>query len=170
MRLEPLYTIRFSYPEDLGINLVGKKGAEEAHFLSAEGTLTGRISGKFRGSNHPRRRTDENYAMNIQGYIETNDRALIMLDYRGYGRSADRSQELYKAYSAANEKTKFRRQVVGFARHVTDNEKYRWLNDAVCGISGEVRAPLGIPREQVKQPEVTLVFDVAELIWESPPE
>jgi Protein of unknown function (DUF3237) len=170
MRLEPLYTIRFSYPDDIGINLVGNKGTEESHFLFAEGMLDGRISGKFRGSNHPRRRTDENYAMNIQGYIETRDSALIMLDYRGYGRSTDRSQELYKAYSAANEKTKYRRQVVGFARHVTDSEKYRWLNDAVCGISGEVRAPVGIPRESVKQSDVTLVFDVAKLVWESPTE
>jgi hypothetical protein len=170
MRLEPLYTIRFSYPDDVGISLVGKKGTEEAHFLFAEGTCEGRVSGKFRGSNHPRRRTDETFLMNIQGYIETRDRALIMLDYQGYGRSTDRSQALYNTYSAANEKTKFRRQVVGFARHVTDNEKYSWLNDAVCAISGEVRAPVGIPREQVKQPDVTLVFDVAELIWESPRE
>jgi hypothetical protein len=45
-----------------------------------------------------------------------------------------------------------------------------WLNDAVCAISGEVRAPVGIPREQVGQLDVTLVFDVAELIWESPQE
>jgi hypothetical protein len=170
MRLEPLYRIRFSYPDDLSVNLVGKKGTEEAHFAFAEGTCEGRVSGKFRGSNHPRRRTDETFAMSIQGYIETHDGALIMLDYRGYGRSTDRSQELYKAYSAANEKTKYRRQVVGFARHVTDSEQYRWLNDAVCGISGEVRAPVGIPREQVKQPDVTLVFDVAELVWESPQE
>jgi hypothetical protein len=79
-------------------------------------------------------------------------------------------KKLYKAYSAANEKTKYWRQVVGFARHVTDSEKYRWLNDAVCGISGEVRAPVGVPREHVKQQDVKLVFDVAELIWESPRE
>jgi Protein of unknown function (DUF3237) len=170
MRLEPLYTIRFAYPDDLGVNLVGKKGTEEHHFLFAEGTCDGRVSGRFRGSNHPRRRTDETFAMNIQGYIETRDSELIMLDYQGYGRSTDRSQELYKAYSAATEKTKSRRQVVGFARHITNSEKYRWLNDAICGISGEVRTPVGVPREQVKQGEVTLVFDVAELIWESPRE
>ena len=88
--------------------------------------------------------------MNIQGFIETGDSALIMLDYQGYGRSRDRSDELYKLASVASEKIKSRRQVVGFARHVTDNEKYRWLNDAVCAISGEVRAPIGIPSDQIE--------------------
>jgi hypothetical protein len=72
--------------------------------------------------------------MNVQGFIETNDSALIMLDYQGYGRSRDRSDQLYARASLASEKTKLRRQVVGFARHITDSEKYRWLNDAVCAI------------------------------------
>jgi Protein of unknown function (DUF3237) len=94
MRLEPLYTIRFTYPDGVSINLTGKKRTEEAHFAFAEVTCEGRVSGKFHGSNHPRRRTDETFAMNIQGYIETRDGALIMLDYRGYGRSTDRSQEI----------------------------------------------------------------------------
>jgi len=108
--------------------------------------------------------------MNIQGFIETKDSALIMLDYQGYGRSTDRSQELYKLGSTANERSKFRRQVVGFARHVTGSEKYRWLNDAACADSGEVRAPEDVPRDQIKQADVKLVFSVAEIIWESPPE
>lgn len=108
--------------------------------------------------------------MNLQGFIETDDPALIMLDYQGYGRSSDRSQELYKLVPETNPATKFRRQVVGFAKHTTDSEKYRWLNDAVCAISGEVRAPTGMPREQVKQADVKLVFSVAEVIWEPPPE
>ena len=108
--------------------------------------------------------------MNLQGFIETDDSALIMLDYQGYGRSSDRSQELYKLIPAANPATKRRRQVVGFAKHTTDSEKYRWLNDAVCTIAGEVRAPMEIPPQQLKQADVKLVFSVAELIWESPPE
>jgi hypothetical protein len=108
--------------------------------------------------------------MNLQGFIETDDSALIMLDYQGYGRSTDRSQELYKLIPTSNPATKSRRKVVGFAKHTTDSEKYRWLNDAVCAISGEVRAPIGIPREQVKQADVKLVFSVAEVIWEPPPE
>jgi hypothetical protein len=117
MRLEPLYTIRFFYPEGWSVDLAGKKGTEEDHFYFAEGSCEGKVTGRFRGSNHPHRRTDETYRMNIQGFIETNDSALIMLDYQGYGRSTDRSQELYKLApkSGLEEKRKFRRQVVGFA-------------------------------------------------------
>ena len=170
MRLEPLYTVRFIYPDGWQINLTGKKGTEEDHFYFAEGQCEGRIKGKFRGSNHPHRRTDETFRMNIQGFIQTNDSALIMLDYQGYGRSFDRSQELYKLAHTTNPATKFRRQVVGFARHTTDSEKYKWLNDAVCAISGEVRAPPDIPSAQIKQAEVKLVFDIAEVLWEPPAE
>jgi hypothetical protein len=170
VRLEPLYTIRFFYPDDWQINLVGKKGTEEDHFLFAEGKCDGRISGRFRGSNHPHKRTDETFAKNLQRFIETDDSALIMLDFQGYGRSPDRSQELYKLIPATNHATKRRRQVVGFAKHTTDSEKYRWLNDAVCAIAGEVRAPTEIPPEQVKQVDIKLVFSVAEVIWEPPPE
>jgi hypothetical protein len=170
MRLEPLYTIRFFYPDGWQVNLTGKKGTEEDHFYFAEGRCDGRISGRFRGSNHPHRRTDETFAMNIQGFIETDDSALIMLDFQGYGRSSDRSQELYKLIPKASAATKRRRQVVGFAKHITDSEKYRWLNDAVCAIAGEVRVPMEIPPEQLKQADVKLVFSVAEVIWEPPPE
>jgi len=46
--------------------------------------------------------TDETFAMNIQGFTETDDSALIMLDYQGYGRSSDRSQELYKLIPNTN--------------------------------------------------------------------
>ena len=77
MRLDPLYTIRFFYPDGWQINLTGKKGTEEDHFYFAEGKCEGRISGRFRGSNHPHRRTDETAAMNLQGFIKTDDSALI---------------------------------------------------------------------------------------------
>ena len=68
------------------------------------------------------------------------------------------------------EQTRFRRQVVGFAKHTTSNGKYFWLNDSVCAIAGEVRSPTGIPRDQVKQADVKLVFSVSEIIWEPLPE
>jgi hypothetical protein len=55
-------------------------------------------------------------------------------------------------------------------KHHADAEKYRWLNDAVCSLAGEVRPPADVPREQVKQADVKLVFSVADLVWEAPPE
>jgi len=68
------------------------------------------------------------------------------------------------------EKSRFRRQVVGYATHVTGIEKYRWLNDSVCAISGEVRVPKEIPADQIQQSDVKLVFSVGEIVWEAPPE
>ena len=170
MRLEPLYTLRFFYPNGWGAALTGPSGTEEHDFYFAEGRCEGRIAGTFRGANHPRRRTDDTYAMNLQGFIETEDFATIMLDYRGYGRSRARSDELYAKSSPPDPKTKHRRQVTGFARHVTGSPKYSWLNDAVCAIAGEVRAPVGVPSGQVKQADVSLVFNISEVVWEPPPE
>src|SRR5579864_7764615 len=137
MKLKPLYIIRYFYPDDWGVSLKGSLSdsqsaiAEEEHFLFAKGRCEGAITGEFQGANHPRRRVDRTYAMNMQGFIKTDDGALIMTDYRGYGRSAVMTSAKHRF-----------RQVVGAAWHVTDSEKYGWLNDSVCAISGEVRRPL----------------------------
>ena len=151
MKIKPLYTSRFHYPEAWDADLTGPGGTEEFNFLFAEGTCTGRIAGRFRGANHPRRRTDHTYAMDLQGFIETEDGATVVLDFKGYGR----------AYP------KGRRQVVGAAWHVCDDEKYKWLNDSIGVISGEVRAP-SRPQREIKQGDVELVFEVSELVWEAP--
>ena len=152
MQLRPLYTVRFHYPDGWEVALEGPSGTEEHHYYFAEGRCEGTLAGRFRAGNHPRRRTDRTFVMNMQGFIETDDGALVMVDYRGYGR----------AYPPG------RRQVVGAAWHTTNNEKYRFLNDVVCAISGEVRAP-SLPPAEIQQKDVQLVFDVAELVWEAPP-
>jgi hypothetical protein len=151
MQLRPLYTVRFIYPDGWQIDLTGPNGTEEHHYYFAEGRCEGRLAGKFRAGNHPRRRTDRTFAMNMQGFIELDEGGLLMVDYQGYGR----------AYPPG------RRQVVGAAWHVTDVEKYRFLNDTVCVICGEVRVPSPIP-EPLEQKDVQLVFDVAEVVWEPP--
>jgi hypothetical protein len=83
--------------------------------------------------------------------IETDDGAVVMFDYQGFGR----------AYP------KGRRQIMIAAWHTTGHEKYRWLNDAICVGAGEVRWP-DKPVEEVTQVEVQLVIDVSEVIWEAP--
>ena len=173
MQLRPLYTVRFLYPKDYAVEVKNPEdkttsGKEQEMFFFAEGTCEGIIQGRFRGANHPRRRADNANVMNLQGFVETDDGALIITDYQGYGRSFQRSQQLYG--TSADEKTKFRRQVVGVARHYADADKYRWLNDSICAIAGEVRSPANVPREQIKQADIKLVFSVAEIIWEAPPE
>jgi hypothetical protein len=159
MQLKPLYTVRFFYPDGWAIKLKDSADAkssvtEEEHFYFAEGKCEGALSGEFHGANHPHRRVDKAFAMNLQGFIKTNDGALIMTDYKGYGRS----------YPVG------RRQVVGSAWHVTDSEKYGWLNDTVCAIAGEVRAPVGVTADKIRQADVKLVFNVAEIVWEAPAE
>ena len=166
MRLDPLYRLRYRYPDGWGVALAGPQGREELDFYPAEGTCTGRIAGRFRGANHPRKRTDGTYAMDLQGVITTDDGATIMIDYQGFGRSRARSDELYARDGIAPAVARFRRQVVGFARHLAEAPQYASLNDSVCAIVGEVRVPPEVPADQLKQADVELVFDVAELVWE----
>jgi len=85
MQLRPLYTVRFHYPDGWQVDLAGSGGTEEHHYFFAEGRCEGTISGRFRAANHPRRRTDKTFAMNMQGFVETDEGGLIMVDYQGYG-------------------------------------------------------------------------------------
>ena len=148
MRLEPLYTVRFRYPEEGRGATIG--GDDQEIYLFAEGRAEGTIAGRFRGANHPRRRGDGTFRMNLQGYIETGDGGQVVIDYQGYGRT----------YPVG------RRQVVGAAWHFSDHDRLKRLNDAICVIAGEVRRP----SPDSPQGDVELMFEVAELIWEPPPE
>jgi hypothetical protein len=145
VRIEPLYRVTFHYPEAWFVELEGERGTESEHFFLAEGRCEGRVTGRFRGANHPHRRTDLTYVPDFQGVIETDDGAHVMFDYRGYGR----------AYPEE------RRQVVASATHLASDERYRWLNDVVCAVAGEVR-----PRADAGGTEI--VLEVAELVWEPP--
>ena len=50
MRLEPLYRVRFTYPDAWGADLVGPDSAEGQFFFLAEGRCEGRINGRFLGA------------------------------------------------------------------------------------------------------------------------
>jgi Protein of unknown function (DUF3237) len=139
VRLEPLYRIRFTYPNGWAVRLAGEW---EQHFYLAEGFCEGGISGRFRGANYPRRRSDGTFRPDFRAVIETDDGATILLEWHGYGR----------AYPVG------RREIVGAIFHLSEDERYRRLNDAVCVSVGEVRA-----REDG---QTDLVVDVSELIWE----
>ena len=143
MRLELLYRATFRYPEAWYVEVDGERGLESEHFLIADGRCEGRLSGRLRGANHPRRRVDGSYLPDFQGVVETDDGATVLFDYRGIGRSHPEP----------------RRQVVGAARHVAGDERYLWLNDVFAAIAGEVR-----PHDDGSGTEI--VLDVAELVWE----
>jgi hypothetical protein len=53
MRVEPLYRIRFTYPESWMVTL---EGGWEQHLFLAEGRCEGATTGRFRGANFARRR------------------------------------------------------------------------------------------------------------------
>jgi hypothetical protein len=143
VRLEPLYRVRFTYPEGWAIEL---EGGWEQHFYLAEGRCEGSISGQFRGANFPQRRTEAGpFCPDLRAVIETDDGATIMVESQGYGR----------AYPPG------RRQIVGSLFHLSDSDRYSRLNDVVCVCVGEVRASSDPNRES---PD--LVLDVAELVWE----
>jgi hypothetical protein len=145
LRLEPLYRIRFTYPEGW---TVGLEGGWEQHLFLAEGRCEGSISGRFRGANFPQRRTGAGpFRPDFRAVIETDDGATIMFELHGYGR----------AYPPG------RRQIVGTVFHLSDSDPYRRLNDVVCVCVcvGEVRAPSD-PRQESSD----LVIDIAELVWE----
>jgi hypothetical protein len=122
--------------------LAGPDSDECKFFFLAQGRCEGRISGRFRGANHPDRRGDGTFLPDFQGVIETNDGAELLFDYRGYGR----------AYPLG------RRQIVATGTHLSEDERYRWLNDSRSVGVGEVRSQ---PDESTE-----LVVEWAELVWE----
>ena len=143
MRLEPLYRVRFTYPQGWEVEL---EGGWQQHLYVAQGRCEGAISGRFQGLNFPQRRTVNGpFCPDLRAVIETDDGATIMFECHGYGR----------AYPQG------RRQVVGSVLHLSDHGRYRRLNDVVCVCVGEVRT-FDEPNESSPQ----LVMDVAELVWE----
>jgi hypothetical protein len=112
MRLEPLYRIRFSYPE-----LYMLEGTEQQGYFFAEGRCEGFLTGRLRGMNHPRlRQNDDVYLPDFQGVIETDDGASIGFDIRGFGRPLGDGK----------------REIVVTIAHVTGDERYARLNSALC--------------------------------------
>jgi hypothetical protein len=142
LRLEPLYRIRFTYPESWEVEL---EGGWQQHLYLAEGRCQGLVAGRFRGANYPQRRTAAGpFVPDLRAAIETFDGATVLFECHGYGRAHPPG----------------RRQVVGSVHHLSDDERYRRLNDVVCVCVGEVRAS----DHPEQGPE--LVLDVAELVWE----
>src|SRR3954452_23125541 len=109
MQLKPLYRVAFSYTDEWGVNIEGPNGAESQHFFLSEGSCSGLVAGRFRGVNHPRRRTDLTFMPDFQGMILTDDGASVYFDYQGYGR----------AFPIG------RRQIVCAAWHLSDDPRYR---------------------------------------------
>jgi hypothetical protein len=140
MRLEPLYRATFTTPESWSVELAG----EGQSFLIAEGRTEGRVSARLRAANYPRRRADGTLLPDFRGVLETNDGATVLFTWHGYARVGVGGM----------------RELVGSITHVTDDERYGWLNDVVGALAGEVR-----PRAEGSGFDV--VLEVSEIVWES---
>jgi uncharacterized protein DUF3237 len=143
MRLEPFYRVTFTTPESWNVTREGGSGIEGQSFLIAEGRVEGRISARYRGSNFPRRRVDGALEPAFRGALETDDGATILFHWEGLATLTDTGM----------------RRLLGMAQHTSDDERYRWLNDRVCTVEGEVR-----PRMHATGFDVAL--SVSEMIWE----
>jgi len=117
VRLEPLYTVRFAYPEHYLA-----RGPDTLGLFFAEGRVDGQVKGRFRGLNNARLRSDDVYVPDFHGVIETDDGALLAFHLRGLAR-----------------KSEYGREVTGMIVHTTGSDRYAHLNDALCVLAGEAR-------------------------------
>jgi hypothetical protein len=144
MRLEPLYRATFTTPESWSVEVVGDHGTETLGFLIAEGRTEGRLSARYRGANSPRRRADGTLMPSFRGVLETDDGAAVLFEWHGYTTVAPDGGA---------------RRLVGSVTHLSDDDRYRWLNDVVCALAGEVR-------ERPGSAGFDVVIEVATLVWQ----
>jgi hypothetical protein len=82
MRLEPLCDFDLAYTTEFF--LVQPFGTEEGTaYGEGDGTVSGRLNGKVRWINHPRRRSDAVMLPNTDGLIETEDGARVLFKLEG---------------------------------------------------------------------------------------
>ena len=140
MQLESLYRVTFTTPESWTVTRSGTDGAEGQSFLIAEGRAEGRLSARYRAANYPRRRVDGALEPSFRGVLETDDGAAILFHWEGLARLTDSGM----------------RQLLGTVQHVSDDDRYEWLNDRVCAVEGEVRPRAhgdGFRRDPGRQPD-----------------
>jgi hypothetical protein len=127
MQLEDLYRVTFTTPESWTVTRPGSggaaEGAEGQSFLIAEGRAEGRLSARYRAANYPRRRADGALEPSFRGVLETDDGATILFHWEGLAAMTPSGM----------------RALLGTIQHVTDDDRYAWLNDRVCAVEGEVR-------------------------------
>ena len=144
MMLESLYRARFSVTDRWSVELAGPDGTEAQNLLFVEGRCEGRIAGALRASNFPRRRADGALTPDFRGVVETDDGATVLFAWQGYGVAADGVSRL-----------------VGSLTHVSDDERYSWLNTVVCAVAGVVE-----PRAAGSG--LDIVLNVSQLVWQRP--
>jgi hypothetical protein len=143
MHLEDLYRVTFTTPESWTVTRPGPGDPGGQSFLIAEGRAEGRLSARYRAANYPRRRADGALEPSFRGVLETDDGATILFHWEGLATMTPSGM----------------RQLLGMVQHVTDDQRYVWLNDRVCALEGEVR-----PRDEGDG--FNVVLRVHMMTWE----
>jgi hypothetical protein len=135
MRLEALYRLEFRYVKSWTVQL-----DDDVHqLLHGEGRCEGRVAGRFHGTNRARRRAGA-FEPDYDGVIECDDGAVLLWHLSGFGQP-------------------HRGRVVATVKHLTEDERYAFLNETLCVASGAI----------VGDDDGTRVtLDVDELVWEPP--
>lgn len=128
MILEHLCEMELAYRGPFA--LVKPYGGEEGSgYGEGDGIVTGhRIAGKVSWVNHPRRRSDGRMLPDAGGIVQTDDGAKVM--FRMQGRTVFR----------VNEKGEGKGGQLLWILFESDDERYLWLNDALCVIEGLIDA------------------------------
>ena len=129
MRLEYLCDMDLVYQQVPGFGttflLVRPYGGEEGTgFGEGAGTVAGpRLNGTVRWFNHPHRRSDGAMLPNAHGIIRTDDGAMVMFTLQGrtFFEGGTGKQLLHALFEA-------------------EDERYQWLNSAVCVVEGVIDA------------------------------
>ena len=129
MRLEHLCDLELAYRtmSNLGADFVLVKpyGTEEgAGYGEGDGQVSGtQLKGTLRWVNHPRRRSDGVMLPEAHGVILTDDRATLLFSLQG--RTVFTGDQGHQLLQVLFE---------------TDEERYRWLNVALCVLEGVIDA------------------------------
>ncbi len=75
--------------------------------------------------------------------LETDDGGTILFHWEGLATLTDTGM----------------RSLLWIAQHTSEDERYRWLNDRVCAVEGEVR-------RQANGSGFDVVLSVSEMVWE----
>jgi hypothetical protein len=125
------------------VEVASDAGIEGRGFLLAEERSARRLSARYCTANFPRKRSDGALVPEFRGVLETDDGAVILFEWQGLAALGSSGM----------------RQLLGSLVHTTDAPRYRWLNDRVCAVEGEVR-----PRTDGSGFDV--VLEISEMVWE----
>lgn len=142
-----LYSLLWEYRERWRVP-VAPGASESEGYAYVEGTVEGPLTGRFRGVNHSRQRSDGRFLTNVQGVIITEGDGTITFDYQGVG----------CPYPIGPDPLDDRTRVTLAARHQSDHPDWSRLNDAVCVGIGENRFTTDGVR--------LLLLDVSEVLWQ----